>query len=168
MEGDQASMGFPKVNERKDYMERVTNPIKPATRPATMPQPMPQVGVDLEVVVDPDLGILDDAIAYIESHGWCRGAYFRPAYKDRHAGPACLIGALRTPGTSRTTEELYPLRARINKAIRATNRNPEALDRLDEPGGIEFWNDKWCRSKEQAIRVLRRAKAMTSAMKPDH
>ena len=97
--------------------------------------------------LEPWQQILQGAITYLETYGWCQKEMFQHSPDVMNTPPAaCMIGAL-----SRINPNAYLDNCKAYMAVQ------------DTIGGhrmIAYWNDTPGRTKEEVIAVLR--KAMTS------
>ncbi len=78
------------------------------------------------------------AADYIEEHGWCRGTL------KKEDGRVCIVGAINAAGRfhSECEHRLYFfLREKM----------------LNLTFGVVSWNDKICKSKDEAVAALREA-----------
>ena len=104
--------------------------------------------VEVIVEVDESLGVLERTIEWLESHMWMRRRYHGYVH-GREA--ACLVGAMRqVAGDKPWTPAQMKAYERLRRAVLETGIHVPS-------GGVESWNDVRCKSKAEAIAMLRRA-----------
>ena len=83
------------------------------------------------------------AIKYLETEGWCKGAYRKDAKKN--SGPACLVGALATKKELGPDSWGFP--DTVSQAVQAMG--------FSDRWQAVTWNDDTKRRKAQVLQRLR-------------
>lgn len=108
--------------------------------------------------------ILNRAADYLELHGWIRGKLVT----ERVGGPTCLLGAVgrATWGDDAMPNNNCDLTWYNTPASRRINATLKSLGYSVVEGGFPSgWNDNTCRSKEDAVAVLRLAAEYKGGLK---